>query len=104
MNADDEHLSRLMENPRVSKLPKRVVYFSLHENNPLVDSHTAAGNTAYFLRDGFVVEVKTMKNSYVLNASALLSAFACAGDPCQRFGTLCLARASCELAKAWVVK
>jgi cyanophycin synthetase len=57
LNADDEHLSRLMENPRVAKLPKRVVYFSLHENNPLVDSHVAAGNTAYFLRDGFIVEV-----------------------------------------------
>jgi cyanophycin synthetase len=56
LNADDEHLSRLMENPRVAKLPKRVVYFSLRENSPLVDSHLAAGNTAYILRDGFIIE------------------------------------------------
>jgi cyanophycin synthetase len=57
LNADDEHLSRLMENPRVARLPKRVVYFSLRENNPLIDAHVAAGNTAYFLRDAFIVEI-----------------------------------------------
>jgi cyanophycin synthetase len=58
LNADDEHLSRLMESPRVSKMPKRVVYFSLRENNPLVERHAAAGNAAYFLRDGGVVEAQ----------------------------------------------
>jgi cyanophycin synthetase len=57
LNADDEHLARLMENPRVSKLKKRVVYFSLHENNPLISQHVAAGDTAYFLRDGLIIEV-----------------------------------------------
>jgi cyanophycin synthetase len=57
LNADDEHLARLMENPRVSKLQKRVVYFSLNENSPLIARHIAAGNAAYFLRDSLIVEV-----------------------------------------------
>ena len=56
LNADDEHLARLMENPRVSKLQKRVVYFSLDESNPLVARHVAGGNTAYFLREGLIIE------------------------------------------------
>jgi cyanophycin synthetase len=61
LNADDEHLARLMENPRVSKLKKRVVYFSLHENNPLILSHIGAGETAYFLRDGLIIEASDQR-------------------------------------------
>jgi cyanophycin synthetase len=56
LNADDEHLSRLMKNPRVSRLKKQVVYFSLHENNSLIARHVAAGHTAYFLRDSLIME------------------------------------------------
>src|ERR1044071_2157141 len=36
LNADDEHLARLMQNERINKVPKAVVYFSIDENNPLV--------------------------------------------------------------------
>jgi cyanophycin synthetase len=46
----------LMKNPRVSRLKKRVVYFSLHENNSLIARHVAAGHTAYFLRDSLIME------------------------------------------------
>lgn len=61
LNADDHHLARLMENPRVSKFEKRVVYFSLHENSPLIDLSTRAGDTAYFLRDGLIIEVNDQR-------------------------------------------
>jgi cyanophycin synthetase len=57
LNADDEHLRRLTEIRRVREPRRRVVYFSLHENNPFIAGHIAAGNTAYFLRDGLIVEV-----------------------------------------------
>jgi cyanophycin synthetase len=56
LNADDEHLARLMENPRVSRLDKRVVYFSLRDNHPLVRKHLASRGLAYYVRDGWVVE------------------------------------------------
>jgi cyanophycin synthetase len=56
LNADDEHLARLMENPRVNRLPKRVVYFSLRDNHLLIKRHVYAGGTAYFIRDGWIVE------------------------------------------------
>jgi cyanophycin synthetase len=56
LNADDERLARLMENPRVSRLDKRVVYFSLHENHLLIKKHRDAGGLAYFVKDGQLVE------------------------------------------------
>lgn len=59
LNADDEHLSRLMENPAISKLKKEVIYFSLHDTNLQIKRHIAQGGTAYFLRDdGWIVEAE----------------------------------------------
>jgi cyanophycin synthetase len=57
LNADDEHLTRLTNIRRVREPRRRVVYFSLHEDNPFIAGHTAAGNTAYFLRGGLIIEV-----------------------------------------------
>jgi cyanophycin synthetase len=78
LNADDHHLARLMETPRVSKLKKRVVYFSLHENNPLIARHIAAGDTAYFLRDNLIIEVRDGIEFPVLRVSDI---------PCTMDGT-----------------
>jgi cyanophycin synthetase len=78
LNADDEHLARLMENPRVSGLKKRVIYFSLHENNPLITGHVAAGNTAYFLRDGLIIEISDQAEIPVLRVADI---------PCTMGGT-----------------
>jgi cyanophycin synthetase len=51
LNADDEHLAKLMECERVNRVPRKVVYFSLYENNLLVKSHLESGGTAYFVRN-----------------------------------------------------
>src|SRR5215218_590043 len=56
LNADNEHLSKLMECERVNRVPKKVVYFSLDENNPLVKSHLQSGGTAYFARNKGLIE------------------------------------------------
>ena len=56
LNADDERLARLMENERVSKVPKTVVYFAIDENNPVVRSHLQAGGKAYFARNNALIE------------------------------------------------
>jgi cyanophycin synthetase len=100
LNADDQHLSRLMENPRVSELKKRVVYFSLQENNPVITEHTAAGSTAYVLRDGLIIEVSdltelpvvrvadipcTMEGTAEFQISNLLAAIAA----CRAYGVTC---------------
>ncbi len=56
LNADDEHLAKLMECERVNRVPKRVVYFSLDENNPLVRSHLQNGGTAYVAKNKALIE------------------------------------------------
>jgi len=56
LNADDEHLSKLMDVERVNRVPKKVVYFSLDENDPLVKSHLQSGGTAYVARNKVLIE------------------------------------------------
>ena len=56
LNADDEHLSKLMECERVNRIPKQVVYFSRDENNPLVRRYLQSGGTAYIAKNKAVIE------------------------------------------------
>jgi cyanophycin synthetase len=56
LNADNEHLAKLMETERVNKVPKKVVYFAINENNPVVRSHLQSGGTAYFARNKALIE------------------------------------------------
>src|SRR4030095_3698933 len=56
LNADNEHLARLMESERVNRVPKKIVYFSLDENNPVVRHHLESGGTAYFARNKSLIE------------------------------------------------
>src|SRR5215213_9116851 len=69
LNADNEHLARLMESERVNKIPKKVVYFSLDENNPLLRSHLQAGGTGYFARAKFLIEAIAETQRTVADAS-----------------------------------
>lgn len=56
LSADNEHLAKLMECERVNRVPKKVVYFSLDENNPVVQSHLESGGTAYFAKNQGLIE------------------------------------------------
>jgi cyanophycin synthetase len=78
LNADDEHLKRLTDIRRVREPQRRIVYFSLQENSPFIAEHTAAGNTAFFLRGGLIFEV---------NNNAELPLVRVADIPCTMNGT-----------------
>jgi cyanophycin synthetase len=56
LNADDENLARLPDNPRVRKLPRHIIYFSLVRNNPVILAHRRSGRPAFFLDQGWLVE------------------------------------------------
>ena len=56
LNADNDHLAKLMESERVNKVPKKVVYFATDEGNPLVRSHLQGGGTAYFAKNKALIE------------------------------------------------
>lgn len=71
LNADDTHLARLMENDRVSRVPKEAVYFSLYHNNPLIAEHLANGGAAYFLKDGWIIEARDGEELAIIEAGAI---------------------------------
>jgi cyanophycin synthetase len=56
LNADDELLCGLPANPRVAKVSRNVVYFSLSLNNIVVQRHIAKGGTAYALKGDWIEE------------------------------------------------
>jgi cyanophycin synthetase len=69
LNADDEHLARLMENPRVSRLSKRVIYFSLHENHLLIKKHIAGYGLAFYVRSGWIMEANGPEEHPVIHVN-----------------------------------
>jgi cyanophycin synthetase len=71
LNADNEHLATLMECERVNKIPKKVVYFSLDENNPLVRRHLQGGGTAYLARGRTLVESTSEAQRPIADTSML---------------------------------
>ncbi|HEV2763725.1 MAG TPA: Mur ligase family protein [Pyrinomonadaceae bacterium] len=74
LNADDAHLARLAEAPRVHEPRRRIVYFSLDHTKPLLRGHTAAGGTGYFVRDGVVFEAEGGQERGVVGVSDVAAA------------------------------
>jgi cyanophycin synthetase len=58
LNADDEQCARLPKLPRISRVEKRIIYFSLDARNPYLNRHIDQGGTAYFLNNGWIVEAR----------------------------------------------
>src|SRR5205823_2796091 len=47
LNADDERLAALPGHRRITKIRRRIAFFSLTPDSPVVQRHLAAGGTAY---------------------------------------------------------
>lgn len=71
LNADDERLSRLPENPRISRIPRQIIFFSLEPNNPVVGRHLAAGGAAYILKGDWIEEHNGDVSRRLVRASEL---------------------------------
>jgi cyanophycin synthetase len=56
LNADDERLAALPEEPRIGRLSHKIAFVALSDDNPVIRHHLAAGGTAYFAEDGWLVE------------------------------------------------
>jgi cyanophycin synthetase len=65
LNADDERLARLMDEPRMNRLKRNVVYFSLRENHLSIRKHIASGGVAYFARGGWIMEALGRKEYHI---------------------------------------
>lgn len=58
INADDKNSLRVLEREKVKNSQKVIVYFSLDENNPLVEYHVANGGLAYFRKGDEIIEAQ----------------------------------------------
>ncbi|BAL91486.1 hypothetical protein AMIS_62660 [Actinoplanes missouriensis 431] len=56
LNADDPWVRSLADRPRVRADRKRLVWFGLDPENPVVTQHLGRGATAYVLHDGWLVQ------------------------------------------------
>jgi cyanophycin synthetase len=54
LNADDAESSALAERPAVKETKKKVVYFAMSEENPILKKQAEIGETAYFVRGGWI--------------------------------------------------
>jgi cyanophycin synthetase len=71
LNADDEMWASVAERPAVKRVGKKIVYFSLDENNPIVRKHLNAGGTAYFVRENWIVEANGNSQIQVVKPAAI---------------------------------
>ena len=58
LNAEDERLARLPRDPKIRGIERRVVFFALDPEHHVVEQHRAEGGTAFFARDGWLVEAE----------------------------------------------
>src|SRR5207245_131476 len=65
----------LVERPLVRAAHKRIVWFSLAPDNPVVVHHRSSGGRAYLLADGWLVEVAGDRSTPLLPLAALPGAF-----------------------------
>jgi cyanophycin synthetase len=71
LNADDYETSRLMEIPRLQKPERRLVYYSLNEQNPLLEKHRSTGGTVFYCSDGWLIEANGRAQVPIVEAHRL---------------------------------
>ncbi|WP_250009388.1 cyanophycin synthetase [Actinoplanes sp. M2I2] len=75
LNADDPWVRSLVDRPRVRADRKRIVWFSLDEQQPVLVEHLAKGGTAYLLHDGWVVQQTGARRTPLLRAAEVPGAY-----------------------------
>jgi len=56
LNADDAESAALAARSAVKKIEKKIVYFAMSEENPILMQHSETGEAIYFVRDGWICE------------------------------------------------
>jgi UDP-N-acetylmuramyl tripeptide synthase len=56
LNADDAESVDLINRPAVSQIEKKIVYFAMSEENPIVKESSQKGETVYFVRGDWICE------------------------------------------------
>jgi len=64
-----------MENPRVNKLSKNVIYFSTSADRTLIENHLRADGTAYYIDEGWIIEAMAERRDPIINTRVLSTSF-----------------------------
>jgi cyanophycin synthetase len=75
LNADDPNLVRLRDRPLVRAEHKKVVFFSLQPENPVVRQHLKEGGRAYYSSDGWLVEAGPGGTEKIVRENAIPTTF-----------------------------
>ncbi len=71
LNADDAESANLINRPAVQQIKKKIVYFALSEENPIVKKHSEKGETVYFARDNWICEKRGAEILQIANIRAI---------------------------------
>ncbi|SDT79529.1 cyanophycin synthetase [Actinoplanes derwentensis] len=75
LNADDPWVRSLADRPRVRADHKRLVWFSLDPQNPVLAGHLARGGSAYLLHDGWLVQATGARRTPLLRLAEVPGAY-----------------------------
>ena len=71
LNADNEQVVGIGRQRSVTKRKKRIFYFSLNSDNPVVREHLDQGGTAFLLRDGWLWETTKSENYRIIDVASV---------------------------------
>ncbi|WP_229072486.1 cyanophycin synthetase [Actinoplanes sp. DH11] len=75
LNADDPWVRSLADRPRVRADRKRLVWFGLDAENPVVTEHLGRGATAYVLHDGWLVQATGARRTPLIRLAEVPGAY-----------------------------
>jgi len=73
LNADDEQVRAVAVHPRVTAVPKQIVYFSLNASEPTIEYHRERGGTAVVLNNGWIELHRGVAVARIVNVQSVPS-------------------------------
>ena len=71
LNADDAESANLTSRPAVRQIKKKIVYFALSEENPIIKKHSETDETVYFVRDNWIYEKRGAEILPIVETTAI---------------------------------
>jgi cyanophycin synthetase len=75
LNADDELLRTVPDRPKVSRVPKKIVWFAMDAASPTLDAARRAGGTVYYYEDGYITEATGDNSRRIMDVPAIPMTF-----------------------------
>lgn len=71
LNADDAESAALAKRPAVREIEKKIVYFAMSEENPIIKECSEKGETVYYVRDDWICERRGAKVLRIAESSKI---------------------------------